>query len=937
MSTTIQIKRSSTASGVPLSTDLAVGELAVNLADKRLFTKQSDGTIIELSTNPTDLDAATLRIDGVEITASAAELNKLDGFTGSTAELNLLDGLTATTIELNTLDGITASTAELNKLDGYTGSTAELNILDGVTATTAELNYVDGVTSNIQTQLNNKQPLDAQLTDVAGLTPADGSFIVGNGTNFVTESGNTAIASLGVTATAAELNTLDGITSTTAELNILDGVTATATEINVLDGITATTTELNYTDGVTSNIQTQLDGKATSAQGALADSAVQPNDNVSFGTGSFSGEISANGGIALGDNDKATFGASDDLQIYSDGTNSIIKESGTGSLNYEATNINFKDATGTDFTARFITGGDVRLYHDGSQKLATTSTGVDVTGTIAADAADIAGAITADGLTVDGAYPEVVLNDTRSINTWADGDVLGQITFKTDDAGMTNPISAIKAVHNRAGSSHSANDAGLEFYTSATTTGTIAKRVEIEATSGDVLFFEDTGTTAKMVWDASAESLGIGGSPTEALHISNGGLLIDSYIPDAPTNGTSGFIADYFSNQTRFWSRGDATTRGGFVFKILENDGGGQSDAMNIDSSGNVGIGTASPGSALSVATNGGAWATSSSDGVGINYNSDNANISTYLDSSTLKIGAGITQKNGLTIYGQTGGNRIQFDVAGSERARLDSSGNLLVGKTNNDSNAVGFHAQPTGNIWATSSGVLAGNFNRKSSDGEIIRFQKDASTVGSIGTNLSRVHIGSDDCRLFFDAGSTNAVWPWADTATSSGDADNTIDLGDSVNRFKDLYLSGGVYLGGTGSANKLDDYEEGTFTPIVRGISTAGTATYSYRYGSYVKVGKTVFITMQINWTNITGSSGYLVFGGLPFTVSNNSNSRYGSITLGYAEDFAWGTGTPSMHTKPNDTLIYIGSSASGGNWNNTAMDTSGHVIISGTYQVA
>ena len=169
MSTTIQIKRSSTASAVPLAGDLAVGELAVNLADKRLFAKQADGTIIELSTNPTDLDAATLRIDGVEITASATELNSLDGLTATTAELNILDGVTATATEINVLDGITSTTTELNKLDGFTGSTAELNLLDGVTATTAELNvldgitatttelnYTDGVTSNIQTQLNGK-------------------------------------------------------------------------------------------------------------------------------------------------------------------------------------------------------------------------------------------------------------------------------------------------------------------------------------------------------------------------------------------------------------------------------------------------------------------------------------------------------------------------------------------------------------------------------------------------------------------------------------------------------------------------------------------------------------------------------------------------------------------------------------------------------------
>ena len=48
-----------------------------------------------------------------------------------------------------------------------------------------------------------------------------------------------------------------------SELNIMDGVTSTTAELNILDGVTATTTELNYSDGVTSNIQTQLDAKAS--------------------------------------------------------------------------------------------------------------------------------------------------------------------------------------------------------------------------------------------------------------------------------------------------------------------------------------------------------------------------------------------------------------------------------------------------------------------------------------------------------------------------------------------------------------------------------------------------------------------------------------------------------------------------------------------------
>ena len=118
--------------------------------------------------------------------------------TATGAEINILDGVTSTAAELNLLDGVTSTTAELNILDGVTSTAAELNVLDGITSTTAELNYTDGVTSNIQTQLDAKQTSDAQLTDVAGLTPSDGGFIVGDGSNFVLESGATVRTSLGL-------------------------------------------------------------------------------------------------------------------------------------------------------------------------------------------------------------------------------------------------------------------------------------------------------------------------------------------------------------------------------------------------------------------------------------------------------------------------------------------------------------------------------------------------------------------------------------------------------------------------------------------------------------------------------------------------------------------------------------------------------------------
>ena len=67
---------------------------------------------------------------------------------------------------------VTATAAELNKLDGVTATTAELNCVDGLTATTAELNYVDGVTSNIQTQLDSKGSGD--ITGVTAGTNLNG-------------------------------------------------------------------------------------------------------------------------------------------------------------------------------------------------------------------------------------------------------------------------------------------------------------------------------------------------------------------------------------------------------------------------------------------------------------------------------------------------------------------------------------------------------------------------------------------------------------------------------------------------------------------------------------------------------------------------------------------------------------------------------------------
>jgi hypothetical protein len=139
-----------------------------------------------------------------------------NSFTGAVGEVTVdTDKDTVVVHDGSTAGGhpLPTSLADL----GVTSSAAELNALDGIpaTLTATELGYVDGVTSAIQTQLDAKQSLDAELTELATMASTTAS----------------ALADL------------------------------TQAEVQILDGATVSTAELNYVDGVTSAIQTQLDAK----------------------------------------------------------------------------------------------------------------------------------------------------------------------------------------------------------------------------------------------------------------------------------------------------------------------------------------------------------------------------------------------------------------------------------------------------------------------------------------------------------------------------------------------------------------------------------------------------------------------------------------------------------------------------------------------------
>jgi len=167
------------------------------------------------------------------------EVQILDGATVTTAQLNRLDATSSVQTQLDAKQPLDAELTELATMGSNTASAladltqSEVQILDGATVTTAQLNRVDA-TSSIQTQLDNKQPLDADLTALSSC-----------------QSGAAAALAL---LTSTEVAILDGATLSTANLNVLDGITATTNELNIMDGGTsATSTTLATADRMVMN------------------------------------------------------------------------------------------------------------------------------------------------------------------------------------------------------------------------------------------------------------------------------------------------------------------------------------------------------------------------------------------------------------------------------------------------------------------------------------------------------------------------------------------------------------------------------------------------------------------------------------------------------------------------------------------------------------
>jgi hypothetical protein len=250
--------------------------------------------------------------------------------------------------------------------------------------------------------------------------------------------------------------------------------------------------------------------------------------------------------------------------------------------------------------------------------------------------------------------------------------------------------------------------------------------------------------------------------------------------------------------------------------------------------------------------------------------------------------------------------NTVAISTGGTEAMRIDSSQNLLVGKTAEDIGTAGHAFAAQGYAFHTRSGNTPLFINRLTNDGNLVEFRKDGTTVGSIGATSGVLTIDGEGANTggFYFNGANN-ILPRKNKAFNTG----TIDLGADSQRWKDLYLSGGVVFGdaggsGTSTSNTLDSYEEGTWTPAISTTTGSITMNSSFSGGSYTKIGDTVIAWAKIRPLSQSSPTGGLDITGLPFTAQSGSGTNAGGFGQGIVQG--------SYSSDPNIVLaqVYAGT---------------------------
>ena len=306
----------------------------------------------------------------------------------------------------------------------------------------------------------------------------------------------------------------------------------------------------------------------------------------------------------------------------------------------------------------------------------------------------------------------------------------------------------------------------------------------------------------------------------------------------------------------------------------------GESNVV-INGSGQLGVGTTSPGQLLSLKVGSGQQCQQS--------------LTSATDQSCAIYFGDTDSVNRSVIVHNNSDDSLAFNTAATERLRIDSSGNVGIG---------------------TGSNAIQANLHVEAAV-PVIRM-KDSD-------NNSAVQFVGQDGSIRYDADNDNI-------AADSHHAFKT----DNVERVR-IQAEGLTFNGDTAAANALDDYEEGTFTPAFTSVNGGLSIGYALQLGKYIKIGRLVYVSIYIilNAVNANGTGNFMITG-LPFQHDSTSN-HYAALALGY---YAGVNGTIMQNglVNTNDTTVHLyNGNANSTITNSTAagvLTTNFQLLMSGTY---